>query len=36
MKFLFDAGTTSFFRCGDVGFMIAEKKKSPVGGGTIN
>lgn len=35
MRFLFDAGTMSFFQCGTVRLMIGTSDKKPEPGGTI-
>jgi methylmalonyl-CoA/ethylmalonyl-CoA epimerase len=35
MKFLFDAGTLSFFQCGDIRLMIAKPEEPAPRGGTI-
>lgn len=35
LKFLFDAGTMSFFQCGPVRLMIGEAERSSVSEGTI-
>lgn len=35
MKFLFDAGTLAFFKCGDIRLMLSTSEKQQPRGGTI-